>query len=353
MYMFSAIFLAANFLGMFGLDMDVIPILSYSSTSGFVGGVMLKHSATEYFKIGYSLTGFYGTKGSGAVDFSLYMPVPSGEWRLNAGHSKLKNHKFFGWGNGGNADSLAEYVFETQRIELSRSFFLSSRMMLTTSIKARHSTTYDRDTSPLWEESPSERYGSVWSAGPHFRSRVNYSLPFFCMGYTELSGDYQFGSDFSYGSIRSDMAVFKEIPGFILPGTVIGIHGRLNRYFNVSEIPFPMLPSLGGADDLRGFSNFRFRGPWSLLCNLEIRQPVFSLQDENITKGGNPSLTIILALFADMGQVAEEFSGFCGDRFHSDAGFGLRIYMGEAVLRADMAFSDEGNKFHMCFNELF
>jgi outer membrane protein assembly factor BamA len=149
------------------------------------------------------------------------------------------------------------------------------------------------------------------------------------------------------------MAVFKEIPGFILSGTVIGVHGRLNRYFNVSETPFPMLPSLGGANDLRGFSNFRFRGPWSLLCNLEIRQPIFSLPGKNTTKEGNPSSMVILAFFADAGQVADEFSGFCWDRFHSDVGFGLRIYLGEAVLRADMAFSDEGNGFHMCFNELF
>jgi hypothetical protein len=63
-----------------------------------------------------------------------------------------------------------------------------------------------------------------------------------------------------------------------------------------SQIPFYEQGFLGGRSFVRGFRNFRFRGNNAALYSGEIRQTVWSMNDEN-TKG----LDIIA--FADLGQV--------------------------------------------------
>jgi len=63
-----------------------------------------------------------------------------------------------------------------------------------------------------------------------------------------------------------------------------------------SQIPFYEQGFLGGRSFVRGFRNFRFRGNNAALYSVEIRQTVWSMNDEN-TKG----LDIIA--FGDLGQV--------------------------------------------------
>ncbi len=63
-----------------------------------------------------------------------------------------------------------------------------------------------------------------------------------------------------------------------------------------SQIPYYELASFGGRSTGRGFKNFRFRGENSVLFSGEVRQTVWSMNDEN-TRG------LDLIVFGDVGQV--------------------------------------------------
>jgi outer membrane protein assembly factor BamA len=63
-----------------------------------------------------------------------------------------------------------------------------------------------------------------------------------------------------------------------------------------SQIPFYEQPYFGGRSFGRGFKSFRFRGENSVLFSGEVRQTVWSMNDEN-TRG------LDLIVFADVGQV--------------------------------------------------
>jgi outer membrane protein assembly factor BamA len=115
---------------------------------------------------------------------------------------------------------------------------------------------------------------------------------------------------------------------------VIALRARTQFSFvrNADSIPFYLQPTLGGADDLRGFNRFRFHDNNSLLLNAEYRWEV------------SPALD--LALFADAGRVFAR-PGLIGFRhLEGSGGLGFRFKSRNlVVLRLDTAASREG--FHI------
>jgi outer membrane protein assembly factor BamA len=95
------------------------------------------------------------------------------------------------------------------------------------------------------------------------------------------------------------------------------------------EVPYFMLPALGGGSSLRGFSSWRFRDRHSLLLQGEWRIMVNRYLDT--------------AFFYDAGKVANRTSDLNFDDLHSDFGFGLRFHGPFATpLRVELAKSKEG-----------
>jgi len=101
-----------------------------------------------------------------------------------------------------------------------------------------------------------------------------------------------------------------------------------------------MQPSLGGAEDLRGYRPYRFRGDNLLAMNAEYRWEIFSGLD--------------MAVFADAGKVYQRKSDFLLDDLESDAGFGFRFNARDKTfLRLDVGFSHEGFQVWVKFNNVF
>lgn len=95
------------------------------------------------------------------------------------------------------------------------------------------------------------------------------------------------------------------------------------------QIPFYLLPTLGGSETLRGFSDFRFRDRDAAVVNLEYRWPVFRMMDA--------------ALFADAGRVAPTPGGLLNSTVHRDYGMGVRMHTpSRAIARIDLARGNEG-----------
>jgi outer membrane protein assembly factor BamA len=123
---------------------------------------------------------------------------------------------------------------------------------------------------------------------------------------------------------------------------VIAVRGKTTMTDTASgqEVPFFMQPTLGGSQDLRGFSEFRFRGRNMVVLNAEYRWEAFSGLD--------------LALFADAGQVAGKVGDFRLSEFQKAYGTGFRFNAAKSVfLRMDVGFSNEGARLFVKFSHVF
>lgn len=97
------------------------------------------------------------------------------------------------------------------------------------------------------------------------------------------------------------------------------------------EVPFYLMPTLGGPSDLRGYRRHRFRDRNALLLQAEYRWEVFTALDA--------------ALFVEAGQVAPRLGDFSMDRFQTDYGIGFRFGSVEGVfLRIEGAFGSTDGK---------
>jgi hypothetical protein len=97
----------------------------------------------------------------------------------------------------------------------------------------------------------------------------------------------------------------------------------------MQQVPFYMMPSLGGANTLRGYSNYRFHDRHLLLASAESRWPIFAHVDA--------------AAFVDSGTVAARAEDLGLDKVVY--GFGMRVHShSSTTARVDVVHTDEGWK---------
>jgi Omp85 superfamily domain len=155
-------------------------------------------------------------------------------------------------------------------------------------------------------------------------------------GYSRRGGFYgvtfhqYYDPDAAFGFQQIDYEAIQHIP-ILREAWVISLRGRASTT-NTSagqEIPFFMLPSLGGGSTLRGFSSWRFRDRDSLLLQAEWRIMVNRFFDS--------------AFFFDAGKVTAHKSDLDFNGLRSDYGFGLRFHGPfNTPFRVDLARSNEG-----------
>jgi hypothetical protein len=96
-------------------------------------------------------------------------------------------------------------------------------------------------------------------------------------------------------------------------------------------VPFYLMPTLGGNDSLRGFRDYRFRGPHALLMQAEYRFEIWSGLDG--------------AFFYDAGKVGLRRQDLRLQHLESDYGFGFRFNTDNGiVVRVDAAFGSRDGK---------
>lgn len=108
-----------------------------------------------------------------------------------------------------------------------------------------------------------------------------------------------------------------------------------------NKVPFYLMPSLGGHDSLRGFRDYRFRGPHALLAQAEYRYEIWSGFDA--------------ALFYDAGKVADSRRDLDFKRLQHDYGVGFRFNTDNGVVfRVDAGFgSRDGRHLFIVFGDVF
>jgi hypothetical protein len=133
-----------------------------------------------------------------------------------------------------------------------------------------------------------------------------------------------------FGFQQVDYDVVQHFP--ILRETwAISLHGLVQTTFlkGDQEIPYHMLPSLGGGSNLRGYSSWRFRDRNSLLLQGEWRIMVNRYLDT--------------AFFYDTGKVTARTEDLNLSGLKHDYGFGVRFHGPISTpLRVELAKSPEG-----------
>jgi len=136
--------------------------------------------------------------------------------------------------------------------------------------------------------------------------------------------------DSRFGFRRVDYEVAQHFP-ILRESWVISVRSLASTTFGKEgqQVPFYLLPSLGGGSSLRGFSSWRFRDRNSLLLQGEWRIMVNRFFDT--------------AVFYDAGKVARRVSDLDFTGMKHDYGFGARFHTPfVTVLRVDIARSSEG-----------
>ncbi|MEO8680647.1 MAG: BamA/TamA family outer membrane protein [Vicinamibacterales bacterium] len=133
------------------------------------------------------------------------------------------------------------------------------------------------------------------------------------------------------GFRRVDADAEKYVPLFHR-NWIVALRGHLAMtQTGANEVPFYLMPTLGGGSTLPGYDDFRFRDRNVASFGAEYRWPVFRMMDA--------------ALFADAGTVAPTAGGLLRARLHSDYGLGLRLHTAtRPFARLDITRGSEGTR---------
>lgn len=117
-----------------------------------------------------------------------------------------------------------------------------------------------------------------------------------------------------------------------------------NAYFsyNKGEVPYKMLPEIGGARFLRGYYRGRFRDNNMFVLQQEFRMPIYKIFG--------------VALFGGVGSVSKTLSQFKTNEIHYDYGVGLRIRVNKKEntnIRIDYGFTKDSQGLYVVFAEAF
>jgi hypothetical protein len=146
----------------------------------------------------------------------------------------------------------------------------------------------------------------------------------------EFSDYHQDGDGFGFNRVDLDARQFIPI---LRENWVIALRA-LASFTDAGtgeDVPYFLLPSLGGGSDLRSYSSFRFRDRNRLLLSAEFRWM--------------PSHFLDMALFYDAGKVAEHRSDLDLNGLRYSYGIGARFHTLTAnVLRIEYARGEEGGR---------
>jgi outer membrane protein assembly factor BamA len=107
-----------------------------------------------------------------------------------------------------------------------------------------------------------------------------------------------------------------------------------------SDIPFFMLPIVGGTNTVRGFDQYRFRDRAALVLNAEYRRPLLAFLDA--------------VVFVDAGRVYSHNRDISLRDLRTSGGIGARVKFGKRVFfGVDLAASHEGTHLRVRSTHMF
>lgn len=334
-------------------SLSAFPILVYDKDIGFGYGGKAKVVDLFRRRESLDLVLFNSTKGESWGLFTFAIPdfeIRQGKiyglsFDLMAEYDRYRSYGFYGTGELSSEADLSTAATEKSTLQATFGRGIARWFVVEASVAVRRMRTYDVTPDARFAgrlRGEGDRTYPIFSAAVRFDTSDSQIHP--RRGVRALfQGDVAAGKPgpegarfFRFtGDLRSYVRVFGERDVFAARLLAQGVSGR--------DIPLWELSMLGGGSAqsaLRGFALGRFLDRVKLLACLEYRFPIRG------RIGGN--------IFAEAGAVAPGWREILPPgRLFADAGWGLRYYLRNFVVRFDMGFSREGSGIYFNFGHLF
>jgi outer membrane protein assembly factor BamA len=328
------------------------PILMYDSDIGFGFGGKVRF--INYFKHRESLDLilFNSTKGERWYVFTFSIPdteIRQGtryglSFDLWAEYDKYIKYYFYGFGpDSAKADrTTASYLKEELALTVGRGF--SPVFVVEASYVLRRYKTFD--------VAPDEPFSELLAGeGTQFTPYLSLTARYDTSNsqiHPTRGVRFFLQNDFAGRAVGNTVAKFyrltfdlRSYTRLFLPKAVLALRGLVQQVTGPA-IPLWDLSSLGGgstAGAMRGYALNRFMDKGKFLAAAEFRFPIWK------RIGGN--------VFGEAGVVWPSWNAISFRKIAFDAGWGLRYYLANFVVRFDMGFSREGMGIYFNFGHLF
>jgi surface antigen Omp85-like protein len=309
--------------------------------SGFSPGVGYMAHVSPYNLL--DVRGNYSILGYKKVEAEFIAPrifQRRGELSALGGYREATQVAFYGFGTDSSKSERANYLFKQPYVSGLTTLWPTRKLLM-----LRGGVEYSQ-----WTQNPGEgSFPSVETVYtpqtlPGLGARINYLHTQGTVGfdwrpsrdYARRGGYYGItlhdytDNDEQFGFRQVDYEVVQHFP-ILREAWAISLRGLVQTTSTKSgqQIPFFMLPSLGGGHNMRGHESYRFRDRDSVLLQAEWRIMVNRFTDT--------------AFFYDTGKVAGRTRDLDLDGLTHDYGFGVRFHSPFSTLfRVDLAKSPEG-----------
>ncbi len=326
-------------------NMTLLPVLFYTPETGTGGGFYFLYldpasgAKTDLFQGGLT----YTQKDQIQMYFSMAKYIAGGYQLLfESGVSKFPD-KFYGIGNSTTEEMEEDYTLDTLGFEGSLLRIIQKGLYLGPNLRYLKYKVEDVVEGGLLDRNGVNGSGdpTVVGLGLHaiYDQRDNQFFPEkgFRIELKATSYPKSIGNANDCFQLEADQRIFFGFGN----GRVLALHGFL--MYSDGDLPFQLLPQLGGPSLLRGYYQGRFRDNNLLAFQGEYRFPIYK------RFGGN--------VFAGIGDVAHRMDAFKASDLKKAAGIGLRYAFNEREkinIRLDIGFSDDGGSgVYFCIGEAF
>ena len=294
----------------------------------------------------FDIHGAWSIRNYKLIDSSLKMPT-FGEGRvLSRMHAKYVDAgkvAFFGVGNDSLKDDKTsfsyspKYVDVTEALEPARWFAVGGSLAYleieTGEGEDQAVPSIEEVFSP--EQAPGLGLDPTYLVGNAFAQVDTRQSPGYTTSGSLIRVDYfdynnKDGDPFDFH--RLDAQVNQFIP-ILRANQVIALRATVSftNVEDLNQVPFFLLPKLGGGEELRGFPDFRFRDRDRLLLTAEYRW--------------TPSKFMDMAIFYETGKVASRGEDLDLSDLHDCYGIGARFHTpASTAFRIEVAHSKEGTR---------
>jgi len=322
------------------------------SGGGFTLGAGYAHPVGAYSAL--DVRGSYSIKDYKRIEAEFTAPrlfQRRGSLSVLGGWREATQVGFYGFGTNTSSSNRANYGFQQPHASATLTFWPTRRLlMLRGAVElSEWSLQSGQGTAPSIDEvyTPQTLPGlGTKTTYLHSRGTVGFDWRT-SPGYSRRGGFYgvtvhDFADrDDEFGFNQVDYEVIQHFP-ILREAWVISLHGLVQTTYDKDgqQIPFFMLPSVGGGHSLRGFSSWRFRDQNSLLVQAEWRIMA--------------NRYLETAVFYDAGKVTARKSDLDFNGLKSDYGFGVRFHGPFSTpLRIEVARSNEGTSFIFASSPIF
>ena len=311
-------------------------------SAGFASGLGYRHAVGH---ARFNLSGAYSARGYKGAEVSLKFPELAGdklEIETQVSWDDATQVPFYGVGNDSSKEARVNYGLES----LEAGALVAFEPVSWFRIGAGYSLRDIEDRAGVGRRPSIETFPAP-PALLFQKTRFAQTQAFTAIDWRESSGytrrgglysvtwsDYKDADD-HFNFQRIDAEIQQSIP-ILKEHWVFAFRGllRTTEVKGGQDIPYYMLPTLGGARLHRGYSDFRFQDRHVMLLSAEYRWI--------------PSRVVDMAFFVDSGKLAAERRDLDLENLKTAYGIGFRIHGPTFTpFRLDVARGDEGIRVHL------